>query len=572
MPPPPAPRPSRANEDKKKSKIKGAPKNDRPKAMPEANRDKCGACSENHDIRYCPYPNTEDGRTKICPICNTTKHAWFECWYYKRDVTEQWTVCWANRRCLPVLVHDAPLDEIFHSKVSLERETSEKEETYFLEDFDSLPGPLSPAFVKKLMPPDVGDDHIRHELQEARLGKGRLVPWELSRMILEESRLRGVCAVRDRLTMDMRIHRFIDGTRSSAGHVPAARKQGFFYDMDNAIKANNDVYNQILAKKPLHSIKATKASFTSPEDKWDPDRDDEMALISDDCGAVYPVYPKIQESPAPCKQCGMSMENHHTGSFIGGQCGQGCMCSNEPRHVKAACNRLCRLCIMTDPDSTTTLKDCKRHCPFHLCRLDDGNMEEDHSQCMRDHKACPTCKERHWHQDCPQWLGTLCVRQDCLATQCNIHCRICGGQNIDEIMAFFPNNDNVAYRQQVQSLVQTWHRYLHSSQWERISVPDIKRYSWSAVRCRYYHGRFLDDERTLEQLRAATWKAVAECVLGGFTEETITEAERLLKLPECRACFDWRYEAGTGDFDARTPGKKGLLHFGPAQSMPELNI
>lgn len=49
--PPPAPRPSRANEDKIKAKLKGAPKNDRQKTMPQANRDKCGACSQNHDIR-----------------------------------------------------------------------------------------------------------------------------------------------------------------------------------------------------------------------------------------------------------------------------------------------------------------------------------------------------------------------------------------------------------------------------------------------------------------------------------------------------------------------------------------
>lgn len=151
------PGPPRPNEDNTKTNAKGAPKKDRPKTIPLENRDKCGACTEYHDIRYCPYPNTEDGRTKICPICDTSKHAWFECWYYKRDVMEQWTVCWVNRRCLPTLVHDAPLDEIFYSRVSLARQAPNIDGPSHLESLNSLPGPLSPAFVQKLVPPDRED-------------------------------------------------------------------------------------------------------------------------------------------------------------------------------------------------------------------------------------------------------------------------------------------------------------------------------------------------------------------------------------------------------------------------------
>lgn len=463
----------------------------------------------------------------MCPICNTTKHAWFECWYYKRDVMEQWTVCWENRRCLPALVHDAPLDEIFHSRVSLARETNNADGSSLLENFNSLPGPLSPAFVKKLMPLDVADAHIQHELQERRL-----VPWELTREMLEDSRGRTVMAIRDKSTMEMRIDRFIDGTRSSAGSIPAASKQDFFHDMDNAIKVNNDVYNQILAKKPLPSLKAMKLpGRILPQGKFNKD---EMTVTCNNCRAEGH---RIQYCPTPCKQCGSSMEHH--GIMVGGQCAQGCMCSNEPGHAKAACNRLCRPCIITDPNSTTELRDCKRHCLFHLCRIDDGDMEKDHSQCRRDHKACPACKGRHWHQDCPQWLGTLCVRQDCLATQCKAHCRICGGQNIDEIMTFFPKNDNVAYRQKVQGLVRTWHQFLDNSQWERIQAPDadIKHSSWSALRCKR-HANVTADACTLDQKRVGTWKKVVNCVRGGFTEETVSEAERLLQVPECWACLE----------------------------------
>lgn len=524
---PPATRPSRAIQDKNKSNIKSAPKNDRPKTMPEANRDKCGACSKSHDIRYCPYPNTEDGRIKIFPICNTSKHAWFECWYYKRDVTEQWIVCWVNRRCLPALVHDASLDEIFHSRVSLARETNNTDEPFLLENFNSLPGPLSPAFVKKLMPLDIEDPHIHHELRERRL-----VPWVLTREMLEDSRGRTVKAIRDKSTMGMRIDRFIDGTRSSAGSVPAASKQDFFHDMKNAIKANKDVYNQFLAENPLPSRKATIPRRTLPQDKFKRLKD-EMAITCNNCGTEGH---RIQDCPTPCKQCVSSMEHHSL--LVGAQCAQGCMCSYEPGHAKAACNRLCRLCIMADPNSTTELKDCETHCAFHLCRIDD-HPDTDHSQCRRDHKACPTCKgRRHWHQDCPQWLGTLCVRQDCLATQCNAHCRICGGQNIDEIMSFFPNNDNLAYRKQVQGLVRTWHQYLDNSQWERISAPDadMKHSSWGALRCKR-HASVTEDACTLDQMRVDTWKKVVNCVRAGFTEETVSEAERLLQVPECGACF-----------------------------------
>lgn len=516
--------------------------------MPSGNRGKCGACSENHDIRYCPYPNTEDGRTKICPICNTTKHAWFECWYYKRDVLEQWTICWRNRRCLPALVHDAPLDEIFHSRVSLARETSNKDGPSPLENLNSLPGPLSPAFVKRLMPLDVGDAHIQHELQE-----GRLSPWELTRGMLEDSTGRPVTVIRDNSTMEMRIDRFIDGTRSSAGSVPTANKQDFFHDMDNAIKANDDVYNQILAKKPLHSVRATKSSphrasgarpFT-----------DEMMDDCQNCG-IKGHWHRTLDCPDPCKACGEKMQ-HHMGSLIGGQCQRGCVCRDDPGHTKVDCNRLCRLCVIEDRNSNTQLKDCKKHCHLHTCLTSDGR---DHSWCFVKHKICLSCNQKHWRQDCPQWLGILCVRQDCLAKQCNAHCRICGGQNIDEIMSFFPNNDNVAYRQQVQSLVQTWHQYLDKSQWERVPAPDadIKQSAWSVLRCRHRHDHVTADARTLEQLRVATWKAVANCVRGGFTKETITEAERLLRVPECRTCFDEKYKAGTADFDTRMPGIQTL--------------
>lgn len=534
----PASNPPRPNENKTKAKTKAVPKNERPKTMPQANRDKCGACSQNHDIRYCPYPNTEDGRTKVCPICNSSKHAWFECWYYKRDVMEQWTICWANRRCLPTLVHNAPLDEIFHSRVSLARETTNTDGPSPLENFNILPGPLSPAFVKKLMPPDVGDAHIHQELQE-----GRLAPWELKRGILEDNVFRSKGVIRDKSTMDMRIDRFIDGTRSSAEGVPAASKQDFFLDMENAMKANDDVYNEILAKKPLPSLKAIippKYRF-NPQGKWGKcdDDDDEMAVTCDNCGTEGH---DILECPTPCKECGKSMP-HHAGQLSNGQCKLGCLCRDDPGHKRPDCDRLCRPCFIENRDSTTVIKDCKKHCQLHMCHTQDGQgQSQNHSRCVEEHDKCPSCHGRHWHQDCPRWLGTLCLRQDCLGTKCNIHCHTCGGCKIDEIMSLFPKNGTPS---SVLALVRTWHEFLDNWQWERVQAPAaaacIEFSPWSFLRCRR-HENVTADACILEKKRAHTWKMVVDCVRGGFTEGTVSKAKRLLQIPECRDCFDqWLY-------------------------------
>lgn len=516
--PPPAARQSRANEDKTASK------KDRTKTMPQENRDKCGACKQNHDIRYCPYPNTDDGRTKICPICNTSNHAWFECWYYKRDVMEQWNVCWANRRCLPTLVHDAPLDEILHSRIGLARERGNNDGPSPLENFNKLPGPLSPAFVKKLMPIDRKDAHITLEVQN-----GRIVPWELKREALEDNEARTTSTIRDKSTMDMRIDRFIAGTRSSAESIPAASKQPFFNNIDIVFEANQIAYKLIRGKKPLPSVKAIKPTRTYPRGKW-AKRIPDVVL----CGNCGTEDHDILECPSLCKKCGMRM-SIHMGSLVNGQCDFGCICHDEPGHTRPACNRPCRPCIVENRDSNTKIKDCKKHCPLHLSLIDD---ERFHATCAQDHEFCPLCRGRHWHQDCPQWLKTLCLRRDCLSTNCNAHCHVCGGSNIDQIMSYFPKNDNVAYRQHVQGLVRTWHQYLDNSQWERVSFSnaDIKQSTWSMLRCKH-HACVTATVCSREEERVDTWKKVVNCVRGGFTDQTISKAVRLLQVPECPVCL-----------------------------------
>lgn len=557
MPPPPSTSPLRPKKRDKKGQSGQASKEDSLKmGIPDAKRDKCGACDGDHDIRYCPSPNTEDHRTKICPICDTTKHAWCDCKYYvEGDFHEQFNVLWMNRRGLPVLVYDISLHEVFLNKLHLEKGAASLEDRARM--FNQKAGPLTPKFVERLLPPKDSDDEVQRQLQN-----GRELPWQLGKVDRESVFSRPDKMIVDPDTNNMKVGNILHGTRTTK--TPKAGKQKYSIVLEEAVqkgrkeqevaKRNSDVFDPIRALKLTSSSQKTASVRTTgsrviPRSKFGQTDDDEMADPCNNCGSDGHA---IKGCPSPCKQCGDSLQ-HHEDSITSGQCTQGCMCNNEPGHTKGACTRPCRLCRIKDRDSTTQIKDCVEHCPYHLSDIED---KEDHLPCKRRHTSCPTCKGRHWHQDCPQWLGTLCVRQDCLATQCNIHCRICGGQNIDEIMAFFPNNDNIAYRQQVQSLVQTWHQYLDNLQWERIPSPDadIKQSTWSMLRCKLHHDLVTADARTLDQLRVATWKAVANCVRGGFTTETIAEAEIMLRIPECRACFDRKYEAGTADFVTRKPG------------------
>lgn len=109
-------RPSRDNRSSRDSRSS----RDEPqkKSIPVELRDKCGACKRDHDICFCPEPNTKNGRTKICPVCDSTKHAWCHCHHYdERDIATQYEICWENRRGLPTLVHDVSLHELFLQKV-----------------------------------------------------------------------------------------------------------------------------------------------------------------------------------------------------------------------------------------------------------------------------------------------------------------------------------------------------------------------------------------------------------------------------------------------------------------------
>lgn len=192
--------------------------------IPETLRERCGACKEGHDIRFCPHPNTEDGRTKICPICDTSNHPWYLCSHYdKKDTSLQWDICWENRRGLPTLVHNNSLHMIFLNKPNLEDEETPFEERLRL--INSKAGPLSPAFVKRLMPPREHDDCVQQQLR-----KGRQLPWHLYKEILESLTKRHNQVIEDPATVNMQVGNFIPGTNTT--DVPKARNQKYLQSID----------------------------------------------------------------------------------------------------------------------------------------------------------------------------------------------------------------------------------------------------------------------------------------------------------------------------------------------------
>lgn len=540
--PPPAPRPSKPNDGRSKPKQKGAPKNDRPKTMPQGNRDKCGACSQDHDIRYCPYPNTDDGRTKICPICNTTNHAWFECWHRKEEVVETFTICYENRRCLPVLVHDESLQAVFMAKVYRDQSRTGSDLKSILEVHNANSGPLSPAFVKTLMPPQAADLQIQQQIRD-----GRCAPWELDQEELVDSTRRTKKAFRDPSTVILGVDRITAGTASRTWNVPAAKKLGYFVELAQNEQDRNAALAETARRRSLALTQMPTIRTWASRRRKRPELRSaagDMEVECPNCAASGHIFRKC---PNPCKACGRPM-GQHEGSIEKNKCIDGCLCRPYAGHTRQQCPRPCRLCIMENPESDTAIKDCQTHCHIHNLHMSNGN----HKLCLIQHSSCGFCFEHHWPQDCPIWMQRICLFSGCHKLDCTVHCVACGGSNFDGIASLFPNNNNTAYRRRIEHLVRTWHDFLDKWQWERVPAPDAhnKRSAWSVLRCQR-HKEFTCDALSLEKMRVSTWGKVVDCVRGGFTEKTVSEAERLLQIPECPDC---RYKAETADSDTRAPG------------------
>lgn len=103
-----------------------------------------------------------------------------------------------NRRGLPTLVHGNSLQGIFLTELNLEDEETPFEDR--LRALNSKAGPLSPALVKRLLPPSGSDSCVQQQLRA-----GRRLPWQLGKEILESPMSRSDQAIEDPATKDMQV-------------------------------------------------------------------------------------------------------------------------------------------------------------------------------------------------------------------------------------------------------------------------------------------------------------------------------------------------------------------------------
>lgn len=425
-----SPRPSGCRGHSSRAERKRPYRDDGPKKIPSDLRDKCGACKEDHDIRFCPYPNTDNGQTKYCPVCDNTKHAWFQCTHYDaKDYRQQFKICWIDRRGLPSAVHDVPLHGIFAEKVDMGDDKQPIEVR--VQALNNKAGPLTPDFVKRLIPPEDKDEYVQQQLLD-----GRKLPWDLNRQALHANADRPDKVIEDPATKNMQIEKMLRGTRTAHNNVPKARKLDYFRELhlnnrkeEQTAQQNSDVYRSMesldlrssFPKRPRRVLPSRRL----PEGKRASNNQEKITCAN--CGAEGH---KFQHCASKCHQCGDGVRTH-----MDPQCKRGCLCRDTPGHSRHNCDRPSRLCLAENKDSITVIKDCRRHCPYHLCEIKDVIA---HAECVDNHRHCPQCRGRHWHQDCPGLLETICPVQSCRAFNCELHCKSCGGPTARQLQSLCP--------------------------------------------------------------------------------------------------------------------------------------
>lgn len=264
--PPRGPRPSIHSGQSNRAKQKRPSRNEEPKKIPDDLRDRCGACNEDHDIRFCPYPNTDNGQTKSCPICDTTKHAWCQCEYYDpTDWQAQWDTCWQDRRGLPSLVHDEHLHEVFMRNARMPGDNKLDEAR--ARDNSIKAGPLTPDFVQRLMPPKENDQEVQSQLLA-----GRKLPWDVPGQELNSCLDRPDKLIEDPATKNMQLFTTLDGTRTAGRDIPKAYKLPYFRQLHRerreqktaGVKSN--VHDHVRSKQPQTGHASTIARLVHPDD------------------------------------------------------------------------------------------------------------------------------------------------------------------------------------------------------------------------------------------------------------------------------------------------------------------
>lgn len=507
---------------------------------PATRRPPCPNCGRDHPLRYCPCPNTEDGRLQACVSCNTTDHAWFTCDDYEPDHKKAFSVAFMGRLGLCPLVHNVPLHIVWAARFYEIRDS-------WGEQSRDLFGPSTPQFVMRMLTLGRDDPEIGRQMDE-----GRVLPWDLDRANLTKFAQRVRHVVLDPTTNPMSEQVIFEGTATRRDNVT------------RIVPAQ---------PRPPGSTGATADSTPEPaspvkkEEEAQPLPADQISLLQPSHGLSEMQHCHNCKKPGhvfggckdPCSQCHEQLNTaEHMEEWREGQrCRYLCWCGEEPGHAYTKCPRPCRACVEEKHDTAgASVGQCGVHCHVHP-RCAAGEDETDHHDCAtRLRGECPTCGSvgEHWGQDCPAWLRGMCMERSCRKDGCAVHCLHCGMEHLADA-AVLPGiqgayGHTLQGRDAIERLSSYWHDQIHR-QWERVDAKNVSHdVPWTVLRCINHADVELPLEK-LKQIRANTLLQVVREMRADPAIRDPTQCQ-VLQLPECPRCFAEQDE-GTWLYEDRRP-------------------
>ncbi|KAK7739877.1 hypothetical protein SLS53_005470 [Cytospora paraplurivora] len=211
----------------------------------------CCNCGEEHSVKYCPKPNTEDGRLQVCFECDTIDHPWFKCEIYVPDIKEQYFRLWVCRMGLCCIVHEMSAHGLWHAFIVTEKAR------YKLKIAHERPGPLTPEFVLKML------DTSKHYVDILKqFDQGRVMPRDPDNESLSNNVVRIDKIVLDPATQQMTDDVVLQGTATGKDDVVKLTGARPVVDLtandDTAMAGTNAVARQI--QHPTKSILSSGAN------------------------------------------------------------------------------------------------------------------------------------------------------------------------------------------------------------------------------------------------------------------------------------------------------------------------
>lgn len=546
-----------------------------PPARPKQ-KNVCCNCKKDHHVRFCPYPNTEDGRLQACTICNTTEHAWFQCKAYKQSQEREYVTCWLNRSGLCILVHNKSIGQVYQEELDNEKDEGR------LALAQSRPGPLTPAFSRsmcKLYHPTKYTNYNNNQEEGMEIGRdnniviintqrdnGKKYPWELSADVLQDNKQRWRQAVLDPVTRDKIGLSSIQGTVCGRGESVKLMSSDF--DTPNLSDSQPNLMRAMVGGNSglswsMHAPNPGGPSAPPVGKAKKVTRNRSRRIIVNkfncvNCGRKDHPY---EICPTPCRKCGDSTGGfEHIDCAQGERCRPACWCKPDAGHKQSRCPVECRSCLMRDPEAFRRDPHnpfaCKAWCPIHFGQsrapVDSAGLQVHvHNDCTMftdDVGKCPYCHEQdaHWPQDCSVMLSKICMRQDCRAVYCEIHCAQCGF----DIKLPTPQANGPLSSAVKDVASGTMHDEFHKK-WDRVEATEYKAgQPWSVLRCKAHPETsvWADTLDTMRQATVAKWWEVTS------TDHTGPELQAIFDLPECKSCWVERHGNDQG-YESRTrPG------------------